>query len=62
MVAVSACKLGKQVLKTPFQWVLAVLAFLAIAVFRFTALWAIVAGAVAGIVYLAVRENRRGEK
>lgn len=62
LVIVSACKLGKQVLKGPFQWVLAVLAFAAIAVFRITALWAIIGGAAAGVLYLVVREKRRTEK
>lgn len=58
LVLVSACKLGKQVLKGPFQWILAAGAFLAIGVFRITALWAIVAGAAAGILYLQVRGRR----
>lgn len=62
LVIVSASKLGKQVLKGPFQWILAVLAFAAIAVFRVTALWAIIGGAAAGVLYLAVREKRRTEK
>ncbi|MCQ4635569.1 chromate transporter [Anaerovorax odorimutans] len=62
LVIVSACKLGKQVLRDPFAWTLAILAFLAIAVFRITALWAIIVGAVAGILYLTIREHRRAEK
>lgn len=62
LVMVSACRLGKQVLKGPFQWVLAILAFAAIAVFRINVVWAIAAGAAAGIVYVCVRENRRTEK
>lgn len=62
LVIVSACKLGKQVLTGAFQWIMAVLAFAAIAVFRITALWAIIAGAAAGILFLVVRDHRRAEK
>lgn len=62
MVMVSACKLGKQVLTGPFQWIAAILAFGAIAVFRVTALWAIVAGAAAGILLQVIREHRRAGK
>ena len=62
LVIVSACKLGIQILKGPFQWVLAILAFFAIAVFEVTALWAILGGAVAGIVLLMIRGKRGAEK
>ncbi|MCB6992978.1 chromate transporter [bacterium 210820-DFI.6.37] len=62
LVIVSAYKLGKQVLKGPFQWALAIGAFAAIAVLGVTALWAIIGGAAAGILYLVVREKRRKEK
>ena len=62
LVIVSACKLGKQILKGPFQWVLAILAFFAIAVFEVTALWAILAGAAAGIILLLIREKRGARK
>lgn len=62
LVIVSACKLGKQVLTGTFQWILAILAFAAIAIFRITALWTIIAGAAAGILFLLIREHRRKEK
>lgn len=61
LVIVSACKLGKQILKGPFQWVMAAGAFIAIAVFRITALWAVVAGAAAGILYMKIRSRREKE-
>lgn len=61
LVILSACKLGKQVMKGPFQWVMALLAFIAIGIFRINALWAIVAGAVIGILVLLIR-GKRGEK
>ena len=44
LIAYSAYKVGKQVLKGPFQWILALLSFAAIAVFSVNAVWAIVAG------------------
>ena len=37
LILISAVKLGKQILKGPFQWILAVAAFLAIGVFGITA-------------------------
>lgn len=62
LVLVSAWKLAKQILKKPFHWILAILSFAAIAIFRITAVWAILAGAAAGIVYTLLREKRRTEK
>lgn len=62
LVLVSAWKLAKQILKTPFHWILAILSFAAIAVFQITAVWAILAGAAAGIVYTVARGERRTEK
>ena len=62
LVIVTASKLGRQVLTGPFQWTAAILAFIAIAIFRVTALWAILAGAVAGILFLVIREHRRAAK
>lgn len=59
LVIVSACRLGRQALKEPFQWVLAAAAFIAIGIAGLTALWAIVGGAAAGIIILTVRESRR---
>jgi chromate transporter len=50
LIAFSACKLGKQVLKGPFQWVLAVAAFVAIAFLGINAVWAILVGILAGLV------------
>ena len=58
-------KLGKQILKGPFQWILAVAAFLAIGVFGITAVWAVLAGAVVGILYNTLwleRKNRKKEE
>lgn len=65
LILISAVKLGKQVLKGPFQWILAVAAFLAIGVFGITAVWAVLAGAVIGILYNTLwleRKNREKEE
>jgi chromate transporter len=59
LVILSACRLGKQVMKGPFQWVMASLAFIAIGIFRVNALWAIAAGAVIGILVLLIHGKRR---
>ena len=59
LVVVSAVRLGKKIIKGPFQWALAIIAFVMIAVFDITALWAIILGAVAGILYQIIKLNRR---
>ncbi len=58
LIVLSACKLGKQVMKGPFQWIMALLALIAIGIFRINALWAIIAGIVIGIIALTNREKR----
>ena len=65
LILISAVKLGKQILKGPFQWILAVAAFLAIGVFGITAVWAVLTGAVVGILYNTLwleRKNREKEE
>ena len=65
LILISAVKLGKQILKGPFQWILAVTSFLAIGVFGITAVWAVLAGAVVGILYNTLwleRKNREKEE
>lgn len=47
----AAIKLGRQVLKSAFAWIVAACAFVAIAVFDINAVWAILAGIVIGILY-----------
>lgn len=58
LVIVSAARLGKNILKSPFHWFLAIMAFVMIAVFDITALWAIVIGALAGVIYQMRKANR----
>lgn len=59
LIIVTAVRLAKQSLTSLFQWVLAVTSLLAIGFFGITAIWAILAGAVAGIVYNAVKLKRK---
>lgn len=59
LVVVSAARLGKKVLKDPITWCLAILAFIMIVLFDITALWAIIAGGIVGIIYQLVWKNRR---
>lgn len=55
LIIVTAVRLGRQSLNSAFQWVLAIAAFAAIGVFGITAIWAIIAGAAAGVVYNYLR-------
>ena len=57
----AAIKLGRQVLKSAFAWIMAVAAFIAIAVFDISAVWAILTGIAAGIIYTAVTNSRKME-
>lgn len=59
LILISAVKLGRQILKGPFQWVLAMGALIAIGVFGITAVWAVLAGAVIGILYNTLWLERR---
>lgn len=51
LILVTVVKLGKQMLKSVFQWAMAIFSFAAIGIFGITAIWAILAGAVLGILY-----------
>ena len=53
LIAYSAYKVGRQVLKGSFQWALAIAAFAAIAFFEVNAVWTILAGIAAGLAYSA---------
>ncbi len=58
LIIVSAVRLGKKILKDPLTWALAVMAFIMIAVFDITAVWAIIAGAVAGVIGQLIKGRR----
>lgn len=59
LIAMAAFSLGKQILRGAFTWIVATVSFAMIVLFDVSAVWAIVAGAVAGCVYQAVQERRR---
>ena len=50
LILYAAINMGKKVLKRKLDWAIAIIAFVMIAVFGVTALWAIVLGAFAGLV------------
>lgn len=59
LIVVASYSLGKQILKGVFPWVLAIVSFVAIAIFDVTAVWAIIVGAILGCIYQSVKG--RGE-
>lgn len=59
LILVTVVRLGKQILKSAFQWILAILSLVAIGVFGVTVIWVIIAGAVLGILYHAVTLKRK---
>ena len=58
LIMVTAVKLAKQSLMNVFQWILAAAAFVAIAAFGITAVWAVLGGAVLGIIYNSVKTRK----
>lgn len=58
LILVSAIRLGKQVLRTPFQWILMIAAFAAIGVCGINAVWVILAAALLGIIYSSARSGK----
>ncbi len=60
LIAYSAYKVGKQVLKGVFPWVVAVIAFGLIAALDVNAVWTILAGIVVGLVYTSIRKKKSG--
>ena len=55
LIIFAAYKLGKQILKGSFQWILAVAAFAVIAFLGVNAVWAIIGGIVAGLIYTKIK-------
>lgn len=58
LIAFSAYKVGKQVLKGPFQWVAAAVAFVLITFFGVNAVWTIIGGIAVGLIYHAAKERK----
>ena len=59
LILYSAYKLGKQVLKGKFEWIIALAAFALIIFLDVTALWAIVGGAILGVIYQSYRLRKK---
>ena len=57
LIAYSAYKMGKKVLSGPFQWILALGSFAAVAVFGINAVWTILAGIFLGILFTSKNKN-----
>ena len=55
LILLSAIRLGKQILRTPFQWVLMLGALAAVGFFGINAVWTILAGVILGILYSQIR-------
>ena len=65
LIAYSAYKVGAQVLKGPFQWVLAVAAFGLIIMLDVNAVWVIIAGILLGLIYehfVRAKTEKAGDK
>lgn len=57
LIIVSMVRLGKQTLKSPFQWIMMFAGGIAVCFFGFSVVWVILAGIVVGIVYSIARRR-----
>lgn len=62
LIAFAAYRVGKQTLKNAFQWILAIVTFALIIRFDISAVWFILAGVIAGIVYDSYMEKKEVKK
>ena len=62
LIAFAAYKVGKQTLKNSFQWTLAVVTFALIIIFDISAVWMILSGIAAGIIYDHYEEKKEVKK
>ncbi len=62
LILYSAYKLGKQILKNKFHWIIAIMSFIMIIMFDVVALWAILLGSLAGIVYSQYTIRKKASK
>lgn len=51
LILVTVVKMAKQILHNAFQWILAIVAVIAVSVFGVVAIWPVIIGAAAGIIY-----------
>ena len=59
LIIVTVVRIGKKILGSVFSWVVTILAFVTIIVFDVNAVWLILAGAVAGIVYSLLKLGKK---
>lgn len=57
LIIVTLVRLGRKILGTVFSWMLVIIAFAAIVIFDVNAIWLILAGAVAGVVYSLLKHK-----
>ena len=62
LILVTVVRLGRQILSGPFQWILAVASLAAIGVLGVNAVWVVIAGGIAGIIYNSVRRGSDKEE
>lgn len=61
LIAVTAVRLARQSLTTVFQWILAAASLAAIGFFGITAIWAIIGGALAGVIYNSIKLRSKAD-
>ncbi|MGI6257074.1 MAG: chromate transporter [Anaerovoracaceae bacterium] len=59
LLIVVTYRMMRRSLKSVFPWIIFALTFVTVGFFKVTAIWAILAAALAGIVYYSIRERRR---
>lgn len=61
LIAFAGYKMGKQTLKNGFQWIVAIAAFVLVAVMGINAVWVILAGIIAGEIYSVAARSKGGQ-
>ena len=61
LIIVTVVRLGRQILTSVFQWILAAVSLIAIGGFGITAVWVILAGAMAGILFSTLKIKAKTE-
>ncbi len=62
LIAFAAYKLGKQTLNNRFTWIVGILTFAVIIVFDLNAVWMILFGIFAGLLYTYQKDKKKGEE
>ena len=58
LIVVTMIRMGKEILTSPFHWVLMVAAFAAVGVFNVSVVWVVLAGIAIGIAYSLIRRAK----